>query len=94
MLVEIGQPLVDLRALRPNPAVNELLLVIGQVHHPGEVLAKPNWINDREIEPARRGDRKQPQNNIIQRPNRLLASAVAGFKQERALIRVSEAERH
>jgi len=38
MLVEIGQPLVDLRALRPNLAVDELLLVIGKVHHPGEVL--------------------------------------------------------
>ena len=56
MLVEFAEPLLDLRALGPDFAVNDLLLIIGQVHHAGEILAQADWINDSEIYSARRRD--------------------------------------
>ncbi len=56
MLVEFAEPLLDLRALCPDFAVNDLLLIIGQVHHAGEILAQTDWINDSEIYSARRRD--------------------------------------
>ena len=44
VLVQVGQPLLDLARLRPDAAVDELLLVVGQVHDAGEVLpqARPD----------------------------------------------------
>ncbi len=56
VLVERAEPLLDLRGLGPNPAVDELFLVVGQVHHAGEVLAQAYGVYDAEIKPARRRD--------------------------------------
>ena len=44
--------------LRPDAAVDELLLVIGQVHDAGEVLAQPDGVNDGEVRAGRAARRK------------------------------------
>ncbi len=66
-LIDIGQALLDLAALRPDAIVDELFFVVGQVHDSGEILAEADGINNREIQPARRGNGKQPQNDIVER---------------------------
>ena len=53
VLVQVRQPLLDLPGLRPDAAVDELLLVIRQVHDAGEVLAEADGIHDGEVQPAR-----------------------------------------
>jgi len=39
----------NLIGLRPDAAVNELLRMVGEMHHAGEVLAQADGIDDREF---------------------------------------------
>ena len=42
VLIELREPLLDLALLRPDAAVDQRLLIIGQVHQPGEILPEPH----------------------------------------------------
>ena len=53
VLVQVGQLLLDLARLRPDAAVDDLLLVVGQVHDAGEVLPQAHGVKDGEVQPAR-----------------------------------------
>ena len=53
VLAELGEPLLDLVALRPDAAVDEALLVIAKVHEAGEILPEADRVDDREARPCR-----------------------------------------
>ena len=73
--------------LRPDAAVDVALLVIGQVHQPGKILAEADRIKNREAQLAGRVGGKQPENDVVDRANRLVAARLGRFKKNRALAR-------
>ena len=93
VLVQVPEPLLDLAGLGPNPAIDELLLIIGQVHHAGETLSQPNRVDDREIQPSGRSHGKQPQNNIVERANYFITPRLGGFKQDGSPLGIRQQER-
>ncbi len=71
-----------------------LLLVIGQVHDAGEVLAEADRINDGEAQPARRRRREQPQNDVVHCGHSVFtATAVRGLEQNGTFSRILEQQR-
>ena len=54
VLGEIGQPLLDVLRLGPDPVGDQQLVVVAQVHEGGEVLAQADRIDDGEPHLARR----------------------------------------
>ena len=67
VLVQLGELFLDLVALRPDAAVDEAVLVIGEVHEAGEVLAEADRVEDGEAELARRRGGEQPENDVVDR---------------------------
>ena len=57
VLGQVGEPLLDLLRLGPDPAGDQHLVVVGQVHEGGEVLAQADGVDDREPHLARRAAR-------------------------------------
>ena len=53
VLGEIGQPLLDVLRLGPDPVGDQKLVVIAQVHERGEVLAQADRVDDGEADLAR-----------------------------------------
>ncbi len=51
---QIGEALFDLYRLRPNLGIDELFIVIGQVHERGKVIAQPDRVDDGEADFPRR----------------------------------------
>ena len=94
VLVQLRQLLLELGGLRPNAAVDLGLLVIGQVHEAGEILAQPDRIKNGEAQLARRMGRKQPENDVVDGRNRFFASGLGCFKKDGALARIFERERN
>ncbi len=86
VLAQLGEPLLDLVALRPDAAVDEAFLVVGEVHQAGEVLAEPDRVDDGERELARRRGRKQAEDDVVQRTEHRGAAGVFGFKKERTVV--------
>ena len=80
MLVEISQPLLELRLLCPDPAADEALLEIRQMHDAGEILPEPHRIEDGERKAPRRRAREQAQHEIVQGADDLLLAGLLGFK--------------
>ena len=72
--------------LGPDAAGDELLVVVGQVHEGGEVLAQADRVDDREADLARRHRGEQPQHHRLQRVNRGGASFGLGLDEQRALV--------
>ena len=54
VLVQLREPLLNLRRLRPDAAVDAASLVIGEVHQRGEILAEADRVYDRKTQFARR----------------------------------------
>ena len=54
VIVDLGEALLDVGGLRPDPVIDERFLVIRQMHQPGEVLAESHGIDEHERGPARR----------------------------------------
>ena len=57
VLGQVGQPLLDVGRLGPDPAGDQELVVVGQVHEGGEVLAQADRVDDREADLAGRDRR-------------------------------------
>ena len=55
----------DVLRLGPDAVGDELLVVVGQVHEAGEVLAQADRVDDREPHLARRNGREQPQHHRL-----------------------------
>ena len=85
VLVQLREPFLELRRLRPDAAVDAALLVIGEVHERGKILAEADRIKNRETQFARRRGGKQPENDVVDRAQRLVATGFAGLKKNRTL---------
>ena len=94
VLVQLAEPLVNLIALRPDAPVDEALLVVRDVHEPGEILPEPDRINDGEAELAGRCGREQAEDDVVQRPCHHRAAGFVAFKKKRTLGRIRERERN
>src|SRR5439155_18430269 len=73
VLGQIGQPLIDVLRLRPDPISNHRLVEIRQVHEAGEVLAQSHGIDDRETDFAGWHTREKTQHHRLERLHRLIA---------------------
>ena len=93
MFVEQGELLFDLRGLRPDAAVDEPLLVIGEVHEAGEILPQLDGINDGERNFSRRRNGEQAEDDGVERGDDFRATGVLGLEQDRAFARERERER-
>ena len=91
--VSIGQPLFDVGRLGPDAAVDQLLVVIGQVHERGEVLAEADRVDDREPHLARRQTRQQPQHNCLESLHAGGLALAGGVQQRRAAVRKRQQRR-
>ena len=65
VLVQLRQPLFDLRRLRPDPPVDERLLIVAEVHQPGEVLPETDRIDQRENRTPRRMGGQHAQHHFV-----------------------------
>ena len=54
VLGQIGQPLLDVLRLGPDPVGDQQLVIVAQVHEGGEILAQADRIDDGEAHLARR----------------------------------------
>ena len=66
---QIGQPLLDVCGLGPDSACHHQLVIIGQMHESGEILAKSDRVEDRETYLARRERCEQTQHRNLQQVN-------------------------
>ena len=56
---QVGQSLLDVGRLGPDAAADKRLVVVGQVHEGGEVLAQADRVDDGEAHLARRQGRQK-----------------------------------
>lgn len=54
MFGQVGQALLNVLRLRPGPASDQLLVVVGQVHKGGSVLPQADGVNEGEAQFAGR----------------------------------------
>ena len=87
---QVGQPLLDVAAVRPNAAGDELVVVVGQVHEGGEVLAESDRIEDREADFARRHRRQHAEHDRLDRGDGLRAAFPGGLQQQERMPRERE----
>ncbi len=92
VLIEFGESLLDLVALRPDAAVDEALLVIGEMHEASEVLAEADGINDGEGHLSRRRGGEESEDDVVDGVSDDGGIGVGGLDEERSLIRESEGE--
>ena len=93
VFVDLGEPVLDLIRLRPNAAVDYRLLVVGDVHEAGEILAEPDGIENGARNLAGRQRREQPENRVVQRAHERGTAALLRFKKQRTLSGKREARR-
>ena len=93
MRTEFGEALLDVIALRPDAAVDDRVLVVGEVHEARKARAESGGIENGEGEPARRRRREEAEGEMIQGVRRTGAGGFVGFKQQRALGRERQGER-
>ena len=65
VFVDLGEPVLDLIRLRPDAAVDYRLLVVGDVHEAGEILAEPDRIENGARNLAGRQRREQSENRVV-----------------------------
>ena len=66
VLGEVGQPLLDVRRLGPDPVGDEQFVIVAQVHEGGEVLAQADRVDDRVPHLARRHRREVAQHQRLE----------------------------
>ena len=81
VLVQLNEPLLDVFGLRPDAAIDQAVLVIGEVHEAGEALAEAHGIQDGKHDATGRRDGEQPQHQVVQRSNGQVASRILRLKQ-------------
>jgi len=84
---QVGEPLLDVRAFRPDARVNQGLLVVGQVHEPGEVAAEADGIDDREAHTAGRQRGQQPGHDRLKQGDGFFPALLARLEQQRTTAR-------
>ena len=89
VLVELPEPCLDLGRLRPDAAVDHGILVVRQMHQPGEIPPQPHRIDDGEGDLPRRPARKQPQGKRIHGIRR---RGHPTFQQDRAVLRKTQSQ--
>ena len=90
VLVQLGEPLLDLVCLRPDAAVDEAFLVIGKMHQAGEILPERHRIHDGKSDLPRRHRGEHAEHEIIQNVRGGGRGRLPGFKQQRSLVRKSQ----
>ena len=66
VLVQIGETLLDVVRLSPDPTIDQAVFVIGQVHQPRKGLSQSDWVQDREQHASRRRAHEQPQDHGVE----------------------------
>ena len=82
MLVEAGQALLDLRRLRPDAAVDDLLLVVGQVHNAGEILSEADRVDDGEVQPSGGCGGQEPEDDVVEGADGLVVAGFSSLEQD------------
>ena len=77
VLGHIGQTLLDVRRLGPDPAGHQLFVDVGQVHERGEVGTEADGIEDREPDLSRRQRCEESEHRGLQQSSRVGAIAAA-----------------
>ena len=93
VLGQVDEALLDVLGLGPDSRADEGLVVVGEVHEAGEVLAEPDRIEQGEPRPSRRQGRQQPQHHGVQRGDGPLAAVALRADQQRALLREGQHRR-
>ena len=83
---QVREPLLDVRRLGPDLRSDQLLVVIGEVHERGEVLAEADRVDDREPHLARRQPGEEAEHHGLKRSDGGGAALVASAEQDRAAI--------
>ena len=78
----VGQALVDVGRFRPDSAVDERFILVGQVHEGGEILAPADGIDDRAAQLARRQTGPGPQQQRFQRLHAGIAAPFHRLEQD------------
>ena len=84
MGLQVGQALIEVRRLGPDPAGDEQLVVIGKVHERREVLAQPDRVEDGEPDLAGRHGGEEPQHERLEQLHRLALAGVSRLDQDRS----------
>ncbi len=85
VLGEIGQPLLDVLRLGPDPVGDQELVIIAQVHECGEVFAEADRIDDGVADLARRHRGEIAEHERLKQQDRLVLARVGRLDQHRAL---------
>ena len=80
VLVQLNEPLLDVFGLRPDAAIDQAVLVIGQVHEAGEALAEAHGIQDGKHDATGRRNGEQPQHQVVKRSDGQVASRILRLK--------------
>ena len=92
VLVQIRELFLELRRLSPDAAVDGAFLVIRQVHQGREIFPETDRIKNGEAQFPRRRRGQQPENQIIDRGNRLGRAGQTRLKEQRTLLRIRQQE--
>ncbi len=83
---QVGEALVDVGGFGPDAAGDELLLVVGQVHEGGEILAAADRVHDGEAHFARRQPGQEAHHQGLDAGDGLAATLVVGLEEHRCLM--------
>src|ERR1044072_9930911 len=75
---------------RPNPIVDELFVIVGQMHEGRKILTEPDWIDNREADLPWRERRNQPQHEMLNHSDRCVASFVLSLQEQRRRMRIRD----
>ena len=85
VLGEIGQPLLDVLRLGPDPVGDQELVVIAQMHERGEIFAQADRIDDGVANLARRHRGEVAEHQRLEQQDRLVFARVGRLDEHRAL---------
>ena len=85
VLGQVGQPLLDVGRLGPDAAGDQELVVVGQVHEGGEVLAQADGVDDGEADLAGRDRGQEAEHQGLEQGDGLVLAAVGRADEHRAL---------
>ncbi len=86
VLSQICQPLIDVVGLRPDAAVDQQFVVVGQVHEPGEFFSQADRIDHGKTEPSGRQSDQQPQHDQLHQIDRPGLTFTAGANHHGSLF--------
>ena len=93
MLVELLKAFFDVIALRPDAAIDQSGLVIGEMHQTGKVLAKADGVDNGEVRLAGRCGLQDAEDEAVHHLRHPLAAVVIRFDEQRGFLRKGQRER-